>query len=286
MSAGTSEEIQREVEDFVSWLVDQCIDNHENDKHNIGILQSLCMDQVLYPTSRDLCHHLRETGGSLSGDFDLDEYEKGKRQEDKGVNKWVESITREITQCYCRELGKQGEGKRVYLSYPCETMSDISLITRLPESIMHKLKPVNGKIPDKVIFQIDAKGCISSDKDSEHHRFHCSLTQTNIKYIITQPRTSGRTRGYSEMKGIQKTHNPSGIPIITTLVKVVWDCKESTKLYQIKSVSAYVIPSGLIVPVIKNTSRSPKNKTEPRFDIYEDFGYAREDPTRHCEFKV
>lgn len=92
----------------------------------------------------------------------------------------------------------------------------------------------------RLILNVDSKIVYTEDGDAIFDKLHvgsnqCSLKKQKIfKPTLKQPYT---------VKGNQLDHI-GGTPNVCALVKAVWECPENTNLYKIKTLSAYIIPSG------------------------------------------
>jgi len=259
-------------------LVVKAENPYENNiKDNIEVIEKLVMSDIIQLLCDELSEKIQH--GIDSENSDLEEYHKGGKPEDKGINKYVESSIVEIFTSICKKID-ESEGGNGIISYASETISDKCVNIMIPSKIRDKLKSESsdGYKPRRAVINIDAKGCMANDKDSQHERFHCGPAQTSIRKIVCKERfgeedkpkdwdhnKNGRwmRRGSSEINGKQKTHhiqNGSKIPNITCLTKVVWSCEENTSDYKIEGISGYIIPNGYRLPIINEPRSAPKTK--------------------------
>ena len=92
----------------------------------------------------------------------------------------------------------------------------------------------------RLILNVDSKIVNTEDGDAIFDKLHvgsnqCSLKKQKIFKLKLKPYT---------VKCNQPDHI-DGTLNICALVKAVWECPENTNLYKIKTLSAYIIPSGI-----------------------------------------
>lgn len=279
------EEIRKISREIINELIER-VENTENQKSNTQFLEMWVSKEIMKPCADDLSKYSQEM--IKSDNSDLEVYQKGVKTQDKGINKGFERLIIEFLTERCKEL----HGIKAPITYFDEIISDFAVKIKLPTSIVDKLKPVSphGK-PEYIIINIDAKGCMKSDNDSRHDIFHCGNAQTSILKIISKERIKGKIqpewkplypkdrwhpRKYTEIFGKQKCYK-DGIPIITGLIKIVWDYEIGKKKYMVNGISWYIIPNGIILPIIKDVHRAPKDKNgEIRFHIHQDLNLEEE----------
>lgn len=128
-------------------------------------------------------------------------YEKGKKTQDKGINKNFEKLVEHATRNVLTGLGMD------FWPAILDVRSDVSLET------------------EHAIFQVDAKGCHNKDREflvrprDKYLHGHCGIAQTSL--VSTALYTDRKTGEKTEQKGRQKSE-VDGKPVYTFVVFMRW----------------------------------------------------------------
>jgi hypothetical protein len=145
-------------------------------------------------------------------------YTKGSNTQDKGINKNFENLVGDAVRQVLTSLGI------AHTSAILDVISDVSIET------------------DDFILQVDAKGCIVTDRDfsvkNGHLHGHCGKAQTSL--ASTKLFKDRKTGEIHETRGIQK-ETIDGKPVYTFVVFMRWGFSEEKKYY-VESCGSVFLP--------------------------------------------